>query len=367
VVRFLALAAAGSVALAGPGIPGAHSDPDPLVQAAQDVRPAVVRIQWRAKGPSPAVEVRNAVVVDAAGHLLMSGPPPDVSGTLTATVTGTSSSSGQQTAPATVVAADERTALTLLWVPLHGLAEVSFFETPAPPRPSLEEKPPKLPKPPPDPLPPGTSVVMVTGSGAIARGALRGHERRRSLVTTSGRVREVSGLEEASMVAVAEDLGSPWIDASGRVVGLLVGGAVVESTSEPSAPGTLRAEPVAAHAVSARTARIVWPLLRTHRLVPRSKLGVETEEVSEAVEAQVCKCGGGREILDVEKESPADGLGLLPHDVLVAIDGVLLRRGRLLGDALLAHRPGAVVVLDLVRKGEPMRLEAVLVAKRSDD
>jgi S1-C subfamily serine protease len=208
---------------------------------------------------------------------------------------------------------------------------------------------------------------MVTGAGAVARGAIRAHHRHRLVPDAAGRPHVVSGLEEAALAVVAEDLGSPWLDEQGRVVGLLVG-AVAEPPEVVAPEGIdLRPEPVAAHAVSAPLIEVVWPLLRSRRTVPRAMLGVSSEAASEAVESHVCKgCRGGRVIGTVLADGPADRAGVTGQDVLLAIDGRLLQRGVTLQEALLPHRPGAAVVLDLVRRGEPIRVEVVLGARASE-
>jgi S1-C subfamily serine protease len=331
-----------------------ESDVQRALRVAEAARPGVVRVQWRSSGSDPEVQERNAIVVDSEGLLLMAGPAPSPGGTITA-----STADGQSTR-ASVIASDPESALTLLWIRIGGLRPLRVLEVPRPQAPG-SDSPPGEPPFEADPLPPGTTIVMTTGTGAIARGTLRAHDRRRHLVAgTAGNLREWTGLDEAAIAAVAEDLGSPWLDLEGRVVGLLVG-AVGET--EGGARGPERIAPVAAHAVPARTIRVVWPLLRVQRAVPRARLGVLTRPASEALETHVCRGCGGHHVLEVEPGGPAERAGVLRHDVVIAVAGERLRRGQSLQDALLPHRPGDRVALDLVRKGEPLRVEALLASR----
>jgi S1-C subfamily serine protease len=168
------------------------------------------------------------------------------------------------------------------------------------------------------------------------------------------------------MATVAEDLGSPWIDEEGRLVGLLVG-ATGAATPQPDAPGTLRVEPTAAYAVPARVAAIVAPLLRADRYVARSRLGVASKALDEAVESHVCRdCRGGLVIVAVHPGGPAERAAVERYDILVGVGGTPIRRGMSLSDALLPHRPGSQVALDLVRRGEPVKVEVTLGARADD-
>ena len=58
----------------------------------------------------------------------------------------------------------------------------------------------------------------------------------------------------------------------------------------------------------------------------------------------------------VDKKSPAAEVGLLPGDVVVAVDGVEVQRALDFQRAMLDRRPGDKVALIVLRKGKPLTL-----------
>ena len=319
-----------------------------LVALVQRVRPAIVPVQVRT--PEGALSRRQAVVVDPSGWLVMAGPVPTGRDSLVALLGKDSA------APLLVVGSDAETALTLL----HLAAPPATLQVLALPEAPVRRA---LPAP---PLP-GASVVMVTADAAVAKGALRATDRRRRMAdVTRGVVQTVSGLLEASLATIAADLGSPWFDEQGRLMGLLVGGVADEPQGErPQGPEgiSMRPEPVAAQAVPAAVVALVWPLLRTERVVRRARLGLRTALPSEAVLAQLCPSCGGYAVTDVEPGGPAAQGGIQVHDVITAVEGVPLRRQVMFQDALLPFRPLDPVTLTVVRRGSRVELRVVLGAR----
>ena len=163
----------------------AHADEHDL-EVAKMARPSVVRIRWRDARFHRITSERNAIVIRSDGLLVMGGPPPSRRGTLTAKFSDGSESR------ATLLAWDERTALSLLRVNRTRLRPL-VLRTESTGGPSKEgaakEAQPKAPpkrdgRPHPlkpagsvRPAPPGLRVVMVTGNGDVAIGAVRGHGR----------------------------------------------------------------------------------------------------------------------------------------------------------------------------------------------
>lgn len=319
-----------------------------LVAFVQRVRPGIVPVQVRT--PDGVLSRRQAIVVDASGWLVMAGPVPSARDSLVAVL------GRDAAAPLIPVASDAETALTLLQM-LAPPATLHVL--------TLPEVAPRKPLPAP-PLP-GAPVLMVTADAAVARGALRATERRRRVPdATHGVLQIVTGLFEASLATVSPDLGSPWFDEQGRLMGLLVGGLVDEAGAEaPQGPDgiTLRPEPVAAHAVSAAVVALVWPLLRTERVVRRARLGVRTDVPSEAMLAQLCPSCGGYAVTAVEPGGPGAQAGIEVHDLIAAVEGVPLRRQVTFQDALLPFRPLDQVTLTVVRRGSRVDLRVVLGAR----
>jgi S1-C subfamily serine protease len=315
-----------------------------LVAAVTSAREAVLRVQTRTPGSPPRDVVRNAVVAHAEGWLVMAGPAPGPKDTVVVTLPD-----GRH-ALANVWAVDAETALTVLHLSSSapGLTALAF---PAAATHDAKSAPPA----------PGTRVAMVTPTGAVALGAVRAHFRTLPLANPArGAPTEVTGLTEAALAAVATDLGSPWLDADGRVVGLLVSGGA-EPPAEPVDAGIhLRAEPVEAYAVPGSVVAIVWPLLRAQGRVPRARLGVITDDVSVAVSTHLCARCGGQVVREVEPEGPARRAGVRTDDILVAVDGVPVPPGATLPDLLLPYRPADSVSLRLVRLGETVEVKVLL-------
>ncbi len=318
-----------------------------LLRVAERQRSCVVSVQVRAPGGGESR--RQAVVVDPSGWLVLAGPSPGPKDTLAAEV------KPQTYAPATVVARDAETALTLIQV-LPSQAPLQAVSLPAPePRRAL-----------PPPAAPGTALVQVTADGAVALGGVRARDRRRELHDgLRGHGVHVPGLLEAGLSVVASDLGAPWFDAEGRLVGLLVGGIVSDAEDAGDlAPGlALRPEPVAAHAVPAAVVATVWRLLESERSVRRSRLGVRARPGTEATLAHLCPDCGGHVIDLVEPGSPAERAGLERLDLIVSIEGSPLRRGAALGEALLPYRPLDTVRVRVLRRGQALEREVVLGAR----
>jgi S1-C subfamily serine protease len=318
-----------------------------LVSLARRVRSSVLAVELRSEGGRTTR--RQAVVVDAEGWLVLAGSTPSPHDRLTVLLR---TETGTRPTQALVVGSDAASALTLLQLvsPPADLAPLALPRAEA-----------RRPLPPPPAL--TTSVVMVSADGAVARGRVRALERRRVLVDgAAGTTREATGLIEAALATVASDLGAPWVDEQGALVGLLAGGVVEElEGQEPSPPDVIvRAEPVAAHAVPAGIVALVWPLLRTHQSVPRARLGVKVRAASDALRKQVCAGCGGQEVTELVPGGPAALGGIELADLIVAIDGASLQPGAALADVLLPYRPLDRVAVTLVRRGERLERHVLL-------
>jgi len=325
---------------------------------ARDVRPAIVRVQWRPRTGAGRIVDRHAVVIDPEGWLLLAGPPPSPAGTLAATF------DDGRAARAEVWASDPETALTVLRVPLFQLPPLSLRAPVEPeedttgPGPAPEPRgtlPPRL--------PPGFPFLLVTAECACARGALRASHRQRSIEDPlDGSRRVVTCLDEASLNVIATDLGAPWIDEDGRIIGLLVGAEVGVPATGDDQDGDveMRPEVTAAYAVPAEVIRIVWPLLKDRREVPRGRLGVRVRALSEPSRQHLCPGCAGYEVTDLAPGGPAQLAGLELLDVIRSVNARSMAPDADLADVLLPHRPGSRVTIGVLRRGEPMDIEVVL-------
>lgn len=68
----------------------------------------------------------------------------------------------------------------------------------------------------------------------------------------------------------------------------------------------------------------------------------------------------GVEVGTVSNDTPAAAVGLLPGDVLLAIDGIRIGADERLADALAAFEPGETVTIELRRDGEPLTVSTQL-------
>jgi len=87
----------------------------------------------------------------------------------------------------------------------------------------------------------------------------------------------------------------------------------------------------------------------------RAYLGIQLREV-EIPPARAA----GLLVAGLRRNGPAERAGLLPGDVLLAMDGAPLRGGEALGGLLAARRGGEIAVFDVLRPGGVQRLEVVL-------
>lgn len=400
----LALALVACCALGGTAPAQAKEQPDPkqraaaaltarLSKAASTARQGVVRIVWQNAKNADDARLRNAIVVSSAGHLLMAGPKPDFqNGNLYAEF------ADGNTVRASYVASDELTGLTILHVNYRDLVPLRFRPEPlaptttqAPseseggtrglPQPAAPDTPKTTPaKPTPSAasmrarplttLPLGLPVMMVTGTGAAARGEIRAQDRRIPVFhpQMSGLPTPLGGLVEAGLAAVPSDQGSPWLDEHGNVVALQLATGFAESLPENPRNGAAsklrpRISPSASLAIPASTLRIVTPRLIRRRQVERGSLGITTKRCSESFRQQLADGRGCHIVLELDKDGPAARAGVKVHDVLVRIEGETLRPRARLMDALLPYRPGDVVRLGLLRKGEPLTVE-LKIARR---
>lgn len=331
----------------------AHADGDGrLTEAelarARAARASVARVRWRDGRFGDRTITRNAIVVRADGLLLIAGLAPTRDGTYTAVLPG-----GRQMR-ARVVGTDAETALTLLRVPSAGLVPLAGAAPAAETTAGTRLLPPGL----------GSRVLMVTGDGAVAAGAVRAHGRAGRIVDPrTRRAGRTTGLVGVAIAAVDADAGAPLLDERGHLAALVVGRKdTVETAPGTRAPGALRVRPtpVEAVAVPAAVVRLAWPLLARFGRLPRAGLGVQTLPADEALRRHLGLASGGHLVEQVRAEGPAARAGLRRHDVIVAVGGVAVPVDGPLHDVLLPHRPGETVRLAVVRGGKRLAVEVRL-------
>lgn len=327
--------------------------PDPRLEMAEQVRRSVVRVVWHAKADHQVRVERHAVVASSDGLLVMAGPPPDVeNGYLIAHL------HDERQLRAAVRKYDSASALTVLSLRTDGGLEPVQFATDSPSSTTT-------PKAPLGSLPVGAAITMVTAEGAVAFGRVRSQDLEAEVVDPNDGTRgRVTSLVEAALAAVASDLGAPWFDAKGRVVGLLVGGAA-ESNRDQHVEArkrrlALRAEPTAALAIPASVVQVVLPFLARRRPVPRAYIGVGTRPAPEEARAHVLEGRHGHIVHALSEDSPAAKAGLAEYDIIVSVNGHPLRPRSPMHDVLLPYRPEEEITLGIVRGREEHKLSVKL-------
>lgn len=95
--------------------------------------------------------------------------------------------------------------------------------------------------------------------------------------------------------------------------------------------------------------------------VVRGWLGIEIQEMTPALaESFGTEKGWGLIIAGIFRDSPAHKAGLQPGDILFSIDGKTIRSGRSAMGQIAATKPGAVLEMELIRSGEPMKFKVII-------
>ena len=143
--------------------------------------------------------------------------------------------------------------------------------------------------------------------------------------------------------------GGALLDQSGRVVGI---------TTETTGDGG------GAHWVAAPAALVddAADQLVTKGKVMRAWLGISADDHEPATPGGG-STPGGVQVLNVQSNSPAAAAGVLPQDIIDAVDGQPVPSILDLRGALRLRRPGAPVMLDVVRNGGHWPMRATLGAE----
>jgi len=76
---------------------------------------------------------------------------------------------------------------------------------------------------------------------------------------------------------------------------------------------------------------------------------------------------GGVLVLEVDKGSPAEGAGIQPDDIIIALDGKPLESFVFFRRKLLGLTPGHKIHLVVFRGGQPLEIWSVLGKKTTDE
>jgi S1-C subfamily serine protease len=296
------------------------SERDDVVEIAQDMGAAVARLETQ----SPNGDVTGSAVLVRDGAYLLTNAELVEGATRVRifTVDG-------KERDATVVGADPVTDVAVLKVAATGLATAKI----------------------------GSTTSLRVGQKAIAIGApaASGNGPSVTVGVVSGLGRRVSGaagtlhgMIETDARIAPESAGGALVDSAGQVIGittLLDGSVLALGAATPIEVAMAAADDI----------------IRTGR-AHHSWLGIEGDDLDEESAASLNISGGAR-VGTVVDQSPAALAGLLPGDIIVAIDGTDVTSMSDLVVTLRTHKAGDNVKVHYLRTGHPAMATVTLAEK----
>lgn len=174
----------------------------------------------------------------------------------------------------------------------------------------------------------------------------------------SGRGRSLGSAEYHDFLQIdaainSGNSGGPLLDESGRVIG-------INTAILAPAGGNIG---IGFSLPSSMAQRVVAELL-LHGKTARTHLGLSLENLTgDMAEALGLPSNHGVLVLDVAAASPSETAGIVPSDVILAVDGRLVRDLGSLSAEVATFSAGRGVRLDLWRTGAPMTVSLVPAAK----
>lgn len=208
----------------------------------------------------------------------------------------------------------------------------------------------------------GTSEGLVVGDDVVAIGnalALDGGlSVTRGIISAKGRTVDTDqatslfNMLQTDAAINPGNSGGPLLNSRGEVVGI---NTAIANPSQAQNVG---------FAIAIDSARPIIDQLREGSDVKLAYLGVQTRTVTPATAKQdSLTTQTGAIVIKVEPGSAAADAGLKRSDVIVAVDGMQVRRADDVGSAIRGHRPGDNVKITIERAGErqvlPVRLGSV--------
>ncbi|MDQ7005240.1 MAG: DegQ family serine endoprotease [Ghiorsea sp.] len=121
-------------------------------------------------------------------------------------------------------------------------------------------------------------------------------------------------------------------------------------------------------AIPINLAKSVFQDLREKGHVQRARLGIRIQDVDkETMEALGLKNRQGALVPQVEAGAAADKAGIQAGDVIVSIDGTLIRKSHDLPIKIARHQPGDKVVLGIIRDGKLKKIPVIVEAMPDDE
>ncbi len=218
----------------------------------------------------------------------------------------------------------------------------------------------------------GTNVAVLrleTPASAQPGLTLAGEPRTGALVLAIG-----AHPDAAARLALIRSVGSAWHSMAGGLIDRTIrldmrasraeeGGPVLDATGGLLGMATAGPRGRALVIPHQTIARVLDPLLAEGR-IPRGWLGVALQPVSipDSLRAAAGQ-ESGLMVVSLASGGPAEGGGILPGDILLAIDGEPLRRPRAIRHVLGPERVGKESEIRLLRAGAAQTLRLVVAAR----
>jgi S1-C subfamily serine protease len=201
----------------------------------------------------------------------------------------------------------------------------------------------------PDPVPGagtlavGTVVVLLGADGRGGPAARLGLVNALGAAWTSMAGGRIDRLITLDATLPPQEEGGPVLDAAGGLLGM--------STLGP------RRRPLVIP--TATVARVVQTLLSVGRMA-RGWLGAGLHPVAVPAALALAGAAAGLMVMSLAAGGPAEAAGLLPGDIILAMDGAAMEQPRAAAAALAALPPGQTVSLQLLRGGVMQIVTAVI-------
>lgn len=196
----------------------------------------------------------------------------------------------------------------------------------------------------------GASKPLEAGDWVIAMGHAAGYDAGRTPPVRFGRVmsKGPGNYLTTDCKLIGGDSGGPLYDLHGNVVG--INSSIGNSLQNNNHAGIDGFKVDWDRLLGGET----WGELQMNPLAnsERATLGINMAETR----------GRGVMVNGVSKGSPAQEAGLKIYDIIRSVDGVTVRRGSDLSEALVKRQPGDTVKIEVLRDDKTLELEAKLVA-----
>jgi S1-C subfamily serine protease len=297
-----------------------------VASVADQLAPSVVTISADvAQGGRPGGSVGTGMIITADGEVLTNAHVVEGASAIRVRLAG-------ETEPreATLLASDPGNDLALLRISGDSFRPVTFAD--------------------PDSIRIGDEVVAIgfaldlDGEPSVTRGIVSAVDR--TISTSSG---ALNGLIQTDAAISSGNSGGPLVNAAGEVVGINTAVARGSATTAASNIG---------FAISSGEALPVIDALRLHSDGTAREEGYLGVGLADRTDG-----GQGAVITEVQPGSPAAEAGILTGDVVIAVDDSVIEGSLGLIAAIRDRQPGDAVAIEILRDGEQIRVETVLVSR----